>query len=300
MIIPYKELLFSRETLKEIPKQPGIYQMIDAEGIIMYIGKSKSLNSRVRSYFNKEHETEKLNRMVMFVDKIKVFMTETHLDAMLLEVELIKENRPLYNSQFKKSDQYNYLDFSGNQVFAISNNKPVSRSLGPFRNSEYLNHFKSLVLKLAPITKEICYHVIPKRISSQEMKGTREYIFQALTNQEKYSEFKSELERLMVKYSSNLEFETAAFMKFSLTVLEYLSRTTLSQVDCIYYDNMDEGVKAYKISDYTVVGYNYFNSADDITDHFYDVSNQVSEKDILDHQLVVYHELKKNPNHIKK
>jgi excinuclease ABC subunit C len=295
MIIPYKEEVFKRDDITMIPNQPGIYKMVDKNGIVMYIGKSKSLRSRVRSYFNKNHESEKLNRMVMFVDHVIVFKTETHLDAMLLEIELIKENRPLYNSQFKKSDQYSYLDFNSKDVFTVSGKKPKGKSLGPFRNSEYLMQFKSFVAKISPLSKMLEFSIIPRRLSEEELQTSKDFIFKTLTNESDLEVFKESIILLMNESAARLEFETAASIKHILTVIDYLSRTTLANNDVIYYDELIEGIKAYKISEYTIIGYGYFDDVQSISE-FEEVKYQMSEKDILDHQLVVYHELRKNPN----
>ena len=83
--------------LKSLTKRPGIYQMFDAEGQILYVGKAKNLKNRVTSYFRKTGLTAKTMALVKRIDKIDVTVTETETEALILEHNLIKQYHPPYN-----------------------------------------------------------------------------------------------------------------------------------------------------------------------------------------------------------
>ena len=80
-----------------LPMEPGIYKMIDAKGNVIYIGKSKMLNKRVKTYFANNPNWDKINRMVRLIDDIDFIVTDTHLEARILECSLIKELKPIFN-----------------------------------------------------------------------------------------------------------------------------------------------------------------------------------------------------------
>ncbi len=290
-IIPYKELIYCKDEVKSIGNRPGVYFMVDSNGIVMYIGKSKSLSKRVRSYFNKVHEREKINRMVMFIDQIKILETETHLDAMMLEIEMIKLFRPLYNSQFKKSVNYSYLDLSSKSVIAISAKKPKKGYLGPFRNSDNLEIFKSLVDKISPIGNKLTFKIIPKRLSVDEVKDTQHFILKIFKDEASLSVFTDRLYALMEEFIEVTEYESAAFIKKAIEVVDYLSRTTLKQKEQLHYVKIEGGFKVYLIEDYMVKA-TALSKGDSDQLVFIDFDLKLSDKDILDHQLVIFHELK--------
>ena len=95
-----------KEKIKTIPAKPGIYQMKDLNGNIIYIGKSKVLHSGVKSYFYNEHRHNKIKRMVLHIQDVDVIITDTHLEAQMLECALIKKFKPIYNKQFKNDKNY--------------------------------------------------------------------------------------------------------------------------------------------------------------------------------------------------
>ena len=98
-----------KEKLKQIPKLPGIYKMLDSRGNIIYIGKSKCLQNRVKSYFVASPKWEKVNRMVTMIKDIEYVVTDTHLEARLLECTLIKEHKPRFNAQMKNDQRYFFI-----------------------------------------------------------------------------------------------------------------------------------------------------------------------------------------------
>jgi len=87
--------------IRSLPDKPGVYQYLDKEGKVIYVGKAKNLKKRVASYFTKTHQSGKLKLLVRKISDIKFVVTSTELDALLLENNLIKKHQPRYNIQLK-------------------------------------------------------------------------------------------------------------------------------------------------------------------------------------------------------
>lgn len=103
----------TKETLKKkaqaLPLLPGVYLMKDALGNIIYVGKSKALKNRVSSYFSGSQKPSKVERMVRCIHDFSIQLTDTELDALILECRLIKKYKPLYNRLLKQDHRYRYL-----------------------------------------------------------------------------------------------------------------------------------------------------------------------------------------------
>ena len=300
--IIFQKKFYTKETLRDIPKAPGVYQMVDKDGLIMYVGKSKELYSRVRSYFKKSHEFEKLNRMVMFVETIEILVTETHLDAMLLEIQLIREKRPLYNKQFKKRDGYVYLCLANNSVFSITNDKGSLVSYGPFRNKEKVEDFKNFIEKISPITSfdnRISFNIIPKRLSNSELVETQLFLGELLKTQKQFPLFKRMLERRMIELSESMEYEKAKFIKDGLESFAYIKNALSGNGEVVYLCPVGQRYKAYLIRNLNIIEVEYLNGEEEVETFKSSVGYQEVIDDV-DFQLVIYHELKKNPEYVKK
>lgn len=104
-----------KEKIESLPKTPGIYMMKDKYGDIIYVGKSKKLKERVKSYFvNSKNHSRKVKRMVNNICDIDFILTDTELDALLLECEMIKKIRPMYNKLMKNHENYSYIKINKN------------------------------------------------------------------------------------------------------------------------------------------------------------------------------------------
>jgi excinuclease ABC subunit C len=103
--------------LKELPRQPGVYMMKDETGMVIYVGKAKSLRSRVRSYFRKNNQTYKTQLLVKYIDDFDYIMTDTEVEAYILEANLIKKYQPKFNIRLKDDKSYPYIKVTKNVDF---------------------------------------------------------------------------------------------------------------------------------------------------------------------------------------
>ena len=96
-------------TIKNLPDSPGVYQFLNDDGKIIYVGKAKSLKKRVSSYFNKTHDNLKLTLMVRKIADLRTIVVETESDALLLENNLIKKLQPRYNILLKDDKSFPWI-----------------------------------------------------------------------------------------------------------------------------------------------------------------------------------------------
>ena len=144
-----------KKKLDMLPMEPGIYKMIDAKGNVIYIGKSKMLNKRVKTYFANNPNWDKINRMVRLIDDIDFIVTDTHLEARILECSLIKELKPIFNSQMKHDRGYVYLkieNYNKNRALSVVESREES-CFGPFRKKFHLNENYQQFKNIYPIIK---------------------------------------------------------------------------------------------------------------------------------------------------
>lgn len=106
------------EELKKLPDKPGVYLMHNALDEIIYVGKAKVLKNRVRQYFQSpERLTPKIRKMVGNIDHFEYIVTDSELEALVLESNLIKEHRPKYNTMLKDDKSYPYIRVTVNEAF---------------------------------------------------------------------------------------------------------------------------------------------------------------------------------------
>lgn len=108
---------FTAHLLKNIPSKPGVYKMKDGEGKIIYIGKAKNLNKRVKSYFQKTDKDQKTERLVAQIEDIDYSIVNNELEAIMLETNLIKRFRPKYNILMKDDKNFVYIKITVNEDF---------------------------------------------------------------------------------------------------------------------------------------------------------------------------------------
>ena len=99
-----------QEELKKLPNKPGVYIMHDKDDVIIYVGKAIILKNRVRSYFRESaNHSPKISKMVSLVERFEYIVTDSELEALVLENNLIKEHKPKYNTMLKDDKTYPYI-----------------------------------------------------------------------------------------------------------------------------------------------------------------------------------------------
>lgn len=216
--------------VKQIPNTPGVYKFYSA-GNLVYVGKSKSLRSRVLSYFRKIQEREKINVMMRNVDDVQVEFNDTHLEARLLEFNLIRNNMPIYNAQFKIKKTEYYLGIT-DKLLDIN----TISGVGPFIGQRFLREFKRNLEYLFPI--EICngeinfqYNIITKRLNQEEIKNTKTALERIFLDIEYLDKLIEKCIEEMRNHSINLQFERAAFFKNLINELGYIREIIIDKND---------------------------------------------------------------------
>ena len=145
------------ETLETTPAAPGVYQMKDKNGVILYIGKAKSLRSRVRSYFRESSShSPRIALMVEKVRSIKIIVTASEMEALTLEDNLIKEEQPWYNVLLKDDKNYPYLKLTMDELYprlilVRKVEKDGGRYFGPYVSAKAVRATMRLVQKIFPL-----------------------------------------------------------------------------------------------------------------------------------------------------
>ena len=126
--------------LKKLPAKPGVYIMRDKENNIIYVGKAISLKNRVRQYFRKNNKTTRIEKMVSLVDHFEYIVVENEAEALILECNLIKENRPKFNVLLKDDKTYPYIKIDiksqyPNVFITRRLTNDGSKYFGPYANS---------------------------------------------------------------------------------------------------------------------------------------------------------------------
>lgn len=255
------------EKINDIPAKPGIYQMKDSHGNIIYIGKSKALKSRVKSYFNTQHKWNKIKRMVFHIQDIDFIVTDTHLEAQILECALIKKIKPIYNSQFKNHQKYSYLKVESNNRYkplAIVNQREDDSCFGPYRNKNILLELISFFERIYPITKydndyHFTYKILPEQTSEDLFQINRNCIIEVFTIKECMVKFSSTLEEMMNQAALDFQFETASVYRDIHYYVKYLydnniqRLNTLSTRRILMGEKLTDGYKLFFITNETIV-----------------------------------------------
>jgi excinuclease ABC subunit C len=219
-----------QEIINIIPEKPGIYKMLDAKGNIIYIGKSKCLKKRVKSYFVKSHKWEKINKLVQFINSIEYIVTDTHLEARLLECQLIKEIKPYFNSQMKQDKRYiyiNILDYNQYNSLGISLER-MNTSYGPFRSKSMVENLINELKIFYPINKnngqyEFDYHIFPVTMDKETFDTNKLVLEDIFQNTDSLACFKEKFECRMALAAAELRFETAGKYRDIISSLGYIS-----------------------------------------------------------------------------
>lgn len=156
------------EELKKLPGKPGVYIMHDKMDTIIYVGKAISLKNRVRQYFQSSRNlSDKIQHMVSNIDHFEYIITDSELEALVLECNLIKEHRPKYNTMLKDDKSYPFIKVTVNEdfprvLFARSMKKDKAKYFGPYTSSGAVKDAIELLCKLYKIRN--CNRCLPKDI----------------------------------------------------------------------------------------------------------------------------------------
>ena len=159
------------EELKKLPAQPGVYLMHDEKDEIIYVGKAISLKNRVRQYFqSSRNKTAKIQQMVSRIARFEYIITDSELEALVLECNLIKEHRPRYNTMLKDDKTYPYIKVTVSEdfpriLFARTMKKDKSRYFGPYTSAGAVKDTIDLIHKLYQI--RTCSRNLPRDIGKE-------------------------------------------------------------------------------------------------------------------------------------
>ena len=160
-----------QEELKKLPKKPGVYIMHDAADTVIYVGKAVSLRNRVRQYFRPSHnEGLKKEQMVRQIERFEYIITDSELEALILECNLIKEYRPKYNTMLRDDKTYPYIRVTLGEdfprvLFSRQMKKDKSRYFGPYTSAGAVKETIELIQKLYSL--RTCNRSLPKDIGKE-------------------------------------------------------------------------------------------------------------------------------------
>lgn len=190
-----------------LPEVPGIYQYLNAEGVIIYVGKAKNLKRRVYSYFSKEHEPGKTRVLVSKIADIRYIVVNTEEDALLLENNLIKKYKPRYNVLLKDDKTYPSICVQNEYFPRIFKTRRIIRNgssyFGPYSHAPSMNAVLDLIKHLYPL--RTCHlNLSPENISAGKFNVCLEYHIKncagpciGLQSQENYLENIGEIKEIL-------------------------------------------------------------------------------------------------------
>ncbi len=230
------------EELKKLPNKPGVYVMRDRENHIIYVGKAISLKNRVRQYFRKNDKTARIQKMVSLIDHFEYIVVDNEAEALILECNLIKKNRPKFNVLLKDDKTYPYIkiDLSSDYPGIYITRRIIkdgSKYFGPYANpgsaKEMVNFIKEKYkIRQCRTLKErtrpcLNYHIhkcfapCMGYITKEEYRKQIEEIIDLLEG--KTDKLVKELETQMKEASYNLDFEKAAYIRDKIQAIERVS-----------------------------------------------------------------------------
>ncbi len=231
--------------LKDIPPEPGCYLMRDGEDRILYVGKSKTLRSRVRSYFRSRHDlSPRIRLMTRQVCEIEFIVTDSEAEALALESNLIKNHQPHFNVLLKDDKKYPYLCITWSEdyprIFITRRRRfrsPLDRFYGPYVDVGLLRRTLFLVKRVFPLRQRPrplhqdrtclnhsigrCPGVCQEMISSEDYHRTLRKV--AMVFQGRSDELQHLLAEQMERYAERLDFESAARVRDQLQGLDQLT-----------------------------------------------------------------------------
>jgi len=299
-----------KEKLANVPNKPGSYQMKNKDGIIIYVGKAKNLKNRLKSYFNSKVYGKTL-ALVSNIDDFDYIVTNSELEAFILEITLIHKYNPKYNIMLKDDKSYPYIELTNDKypVLKIIRNrkrkKVNGKIFGPFPSSYSAKITVNIINRLYPLRKcntlkkDVClyYHLgqclgyCKYKVDDKVLEDMKKEIIDFLNGNTKKQEDK--LKEEMNKASNNLNFERAKEIKEMLDAInktikkQNIDLNTKEDIDIInyYVDSNYISIEILFIRSGLLFGkenkiFNFINLEDDLLDFivkFYE-KNEVPKK----------------------
>ncbi|MCM3455375.1 excinuclease ABC subunit UvrC [Heyndrickxia oleronia] len=247
-----------KNKLALLPDQPGCYLMKDRQGTIIYVGKAKILKNRVRSYFTGSHDG-KTQRLVSEIEDFEYIITSSNIEALILEINLIKKHDPKYNVMLKDDKSYPYIKLTHERHPKLITTRKVKRDkgkyFGPYPNVQAANETKKLLDRIYPLRKcstlpdRVClyYHLgqclapCINEVKEDTYKNIVDDITKFLNGG--YKEIKLELSRKMEEAAENLEFERAKEYRDQILNIE----TTMEKQKITMTDFTDRDVFGFSV-----------------------------------------------------
>lgn len=279
-----------QEELKKLPQKPGVYLMKDQFENIIYVGKAVNLRNRVRQYFqNSRNHSPKVQKMVLQIKEFEYIVTDSEVEALILECNLIKKYRPKYNIRLKDDKHYPYIKITVSEAYpkvfmTRKLLKDKAKYFGPYTDTMALRETLDIIKKLWPI--RTCNRVLPRDIgkerpclqyhigqckapcagliSEEEYKKMIAEIISFLDG--KYEDVIKDLESQMQTASEELNFEKAAQLRDQIQSIKRIAQkqkminASMEDQDVIAFAKKEDEalVQVYFVRGGKVVGREHF------------------------------------------
>lgn len=278
------------EELKKLPRKPGVYIMRDDKDVILYVGKAINLHNRVRSYFRENiGRGPAIDQMVSLIARFEYIVTDSELEALVLENNLIKENSPKYNTLLKDDKTYPYIKVTVGEdypriLFSRTMKKDKSRYFGPYTSAAAVKDTIELLNKLYQLRtcnrvlprdtglERTClnYHIkqclapcqgyVSKEEYRQQVAGALEFL------NGNYSPILKDLEEKMKKAAEAMEFEDAARYRDLLSSVRQVSQKQKitegvgedKDILALYQDETEAVVQVFFVRDGKLIGREHY------------------------------------------
>lgn len=278
------------EELKKLPRKPGVYIMRDDKDVILYVGKAINLHNRVRSYFRENiGRGPVIDQMVSLIARFEYIVTDSELEALVLENNLIKENSPKYNTLLKDDKTYPYIKVTVGEdypriLFSRTMKKDKSRYFGPYTSAAAVKDTIELLNKLYQL--RTCNRVLPRDIGierpclnyhiKQCLAPCQGYVSKEEYRQQvagaleflngNYNPILKDLEEKMNKAAEAMEFEDAARYRDLLSSVRQVSQKQKitegvgedKDILALYQDETEAVVQVFFVRDGKLIGREHY------------------------------------------
>lgn len=278
------------EELKKLPRKPGVYIMRDDKDVILYVGKAINLHNRVRSYFRENiGRGPAIDQMVSLIVRFEYIVTDSELEALVLENNLIKENSPKYNTLLKDDKTYPYIKVTVGEdypriLFSRTMKKDKSRYFGPYTSAAAVKDTIELLNKLYQL--RTCNRVLPRDTGlerpclnyhiKQCLAPCQGYVSKEEYRQQvagaleflngNYSPILKDLEEKMKKAAEAMEFEDAARYRDLLSSVRQVSQKQKitegvgedKDILALYQDETEAVVQVFFVRDGKLIGREHY------------------------------------------